>query len=258
MQSSFSNLNPLLIGGGTISTSKRGDLRLRMPIAPHGYVNAQLDDYTKLPRSSFHWTPPVRFHLRARASHPAPYGTLGFGFWNDPFTFSLGQGGAARRLPAAPSTLWFFYGSQPNDLSFSNGVPGSGWKASSMQTPHIPSLLLAPLAAGAIILSKLPGLRAPVLQIARSMAKATEAQITVPLNEWHNYSIDWNPYEVIFKVDDNLLLVAPDPHPGPLGFVAWIDNQYAFASPEKGFGFGVIPTHEPQWLELTDLTIETY
>jgi hypothetical protein len=37
--------------------------------------------------------------------------------------------------------------------------------------------------------------------------------------------------------------------------VVWIDNQYAIASPEKGFRFGVIPTGHQQWLEISDLEI---
>jgi hypothetical protein len=37
--------------------------------------------------------------------------------------------------------------------------------------------------------------------------------------------------------------------------VTWIDNQYAVASPEKGFRFGVIPTSREQWLEISDLEI---
>jgi hypothetical protein len=57
-------------------------------------------------------------------------------------------------------------------------------------------------------------------------------------------------------VDNEILLAAPEPPPGPLGFIAWIDNQYAVASPEGGLRFGLIPTPETQWLEICDLRLE--
>jgi hypothetical protein len=37
--------------------------------------------------------------------------------------------------------------------------------------------------------------------------------------------------------------------------VAWIDNQYAVASPDGGFRFGVLPLAEEQWLEIRDLEV---
>jgi hypothetical protein len=42
----------------------------------------------------------------------------------------------------------------------------------------------------------------------------------------------------------------------PLGLILWIDNQYAVASPRKGFGFGVLAVDSDQWLEITDLEVE--
>ena len=42
----------------------------------------------------------------------------------------------------------------------------------------------------------------------------------------------------------------------PLGFVLWIDNQYAIASQAGQFGFGVRPLTVPQWLEIADLRFE--
>jgi hypothetical protein len=49
---------------------------------------------------------------------------------------------------------------------------------------------------------------------------------------------------------------AVDPPTGPLGFVAWIDNQFAVASPEGGFRFGTLATQEEQWLEIENLSLE--
>jgi hypothetical protein len=220
-----------------------------------GYADAQLDDYHTSPRARFPWSPPVRFSLRARASHPQPSGTLGFGFWNDPFTLSFGQGGAARRLPSSPQTVWFFYGSPPNHFSFTPGIEGHGFKAMAMRSPTVPSIVLAPLAAAGIVLAQIPILRRPVLRTALRRVQSAEVMLQVPLDEWHHYAIQWQQDRVCFEVDGQLMLQAAITVPSPLGFVTWIDNQYAVASPERGFRFGVIPTDHPQWLEVSELEI---
>ena len=248
------HLEPLEIGGGRVETHPAG-WRMSLPPIGEGYADAQLDDYRLFKRGEFAWRPPLRLSLRARAHTTAPSGTLGFGLWNDPFTLSLGQGGAARRLPAAPQAAWFFYGSPPNDISLTPNVPGHGWKASVLRSPPIPSLALLPAAALAAGLSRLPILRSPVMRLARSFIQAQEAILSANLDEWHDYSMQWNSNGVEFSVDGRLVVstdIAPRP---PLGVVIWIDNQYAVASPQGGFGFGVLKTDANQWLEIEDLAI---
>ncbi len=66
---------------------------------------------------------------------------------------------------------------------------------------------------------------------------------------------DWG-YEAQLAHDGQEALVAPDPPPGPLGFVAWIDNQYAIATPRGDFGFGTLDAG-PQWLELAHVRISS-
>ena len=67
----------------------------------------------------------------------SPAGTWGFGFWNDPFTLSLGMGGAARRTPCGPrAAVWFFHASPPNVFGFTTG-PTSGWRAMTIDTPEV-------------------------------------------------------------------------------------------------------------------------
>jgi len=242
-------------GGGSVRESPGGTFRLIIPPTTRGYAVAQVDDYRKLPRRRFPWRPPLRLSLRARALHPHPIGTLGFGFWNDPFTFSLGQSGAARRIPAAPQALWFFYGSPPSDMALVPGVPGHGWKASSLDTPTIPSLLLAPIAAGAVALAQVPCLRHWVMRVALRAINADECLLDLDLREWHLYSITWLPEGASFEVDRETVLNVSTPPSGPLGFVAWIDNQYAVASPDGGFRFGILPTEKEQWLEIADLSL---
>ncbi|MGD8813167.1 MAG: hypothetical protein PVI78_01675 [Anaerolineales bacterium] len=248
-------LEKLEIGGGRVAIGSGAPIRMTIPSLPHGYADAQLDDYRTHSRANLPWSPPVRFSLRARASHPQPLGTLGFGFWNDPFTLSLGQGGAARRLPSAPQTVWFFYGSLPNHFTFTPGIEGHGFKAMALRSPTIPSLVLAPLAAAGLLLAQLPVLRRPVLRTALQKVQSCEAVVDVSLDSWHRYAIHWLQDWVCFEIDGQPVLQAEITIPSPLGFVTWIDNQYAIASPEKGFRFGVIPTDHSQWLEVSDLVI---
>ena len=42
---------------------------------------------------------------------------------------------------------------------------------------------------------------------------------------------------------------------GPLGFVAWVDNQWAVATPRGRFGWGLLASSE-QWLDLGVVQIE--
>ena len=243
-------------GVGNIEHCSENGARMSLPPATSGYNNAQLDDYHALKRGEFWWRAPLRMHLRARASHQAPQGTLGFGFWNDPFTLSLGQRGAGRRIPAPPQTACFFYGSRPNDLSFTPGVPGHGWKAMVLRSPQIPSPLLLPAAGLGVVLSRIPYIRAPIVNTAKASVQAAEALMDVDLRVWHTYEIQWHPSELIFKVDGDVVLSTEVAPCEPLGFVTWMDNQYAVATGENGLRFGVLPVDELQWLEAEGLTIE--
>jgi hypothetical protein len=245
-----------LTGGGRAERDPDGMWRLTIPPAVQGYADAQIDDYQHAPRRAFPWSPPVRLTLRARADRAHPAGTLGFGFWNDPFTLALGQGGAARRLPASPQAVWFFYGSPPNDLAFASGVPGHGWKASALSGPALPSLALLPGAAAAFLLSRIPLLGPAAVRTAKKVIRAAEAVVNVPLDSWHEYALEWHPCEARFVVDGSPVLITEIVPRPPLGFVAWIDNQYATISPRGGIRFGIIPTTGPQTLEIADLAIE--
>ena len=253
----LSNFSPHLINGGTLETTDGGLLRLKIPSNCEKYCDAQIDDYQTLPRKRFAWSPPCRFEIRARASSSNPPGTLGFGFWNDPFTFSMGQGGAAQRFLATPRTLWFFYGSKENDIRLDPELPGSGWKASSIRSPHLPPLLLAPLAAMALGFSYIPFLRSIMMRLARRIVTVDEVLLGVALDHWHTYSLDWDISQAVFSIDGDCVMRVNRPPAGPLGFVAWIDNQYAVASPDKKFHFGVIPTQSSHWLEIELKTLSS-
>jgi len=245
---------PFLAGGGCIDGLASGGLRLTIPAMPAGYADAQVDDTQGLPRARFLWMPPLRLTVRARVDHPGPLGTWGFGFWNDPFAASLGLGGAARRTPCAPRAVWFFHASPPNAFGFTSG-PTCGWRAMSIETPDMPAWLLMPAALGALALAQLPPLRGPILRYALSRVTASEAVLETGTKEVHEYAIEWEHTSATFFVDGFPVLRAPRPPTAPLGFVAWIDNQYALARPEAGLRFGVLATPDAQALEILSAEI---
>ncbi len=239
-----------MINGGSFALSSEKRIKLQLPAHETSYCNAQLDDYHNLPRKQFRWSLSAKMEIEARASHPDPPGTLGFGFWNDPFTLSIGQAGAARRFPALPQALWFFYGSKENDIQLGGDTSGYGWKAQSIRSPSIPSLLLAPMAAMGIPMTIVPQIRRILWKYATRIIHTTEIKLDVPLSRKHLYAIEWKQEGAIFFVDGNEVLNVARPPTCPLGFVLWIDNQFAIASPEKGLRFGIVPTIHGQWLEI--------
>ena len=249
------NLKPLEIGQGQVSLEEQSTLRMTIPAKQEGYADAQLDDYHGRKRKAFPWSHPVSLRLSARASEPQPVGTMGFGFWNDPFSFSLGQGGA-RRFPAAPQALWFFYGSLPNHLPFSHQTPGHGWKAASLRSPKLPAWLLAPAAGIGLSLALLPLIRRWVIPIGLRLFCAHETLLNVRLDQWHEYSIHWWQAGAELAVDGEVVLFVLDPPPSPLGFVAWIDNQFASIHPKQGLRFGTIPTTKSQSLQVRILELK--
>jgi len=84
---------------------------------------------------------------------------------------------------------------------------------------------------------------------------AQEALLNVEMTAWHTYTLDWRYDEAVFWVDDEIVLRAPDPPTRPLGFVAWLDNQYAVATPRGVLRFGTVASG-PQWLEIDTIRIE--
>jgi hypothetical protein len=246
------------MGGGRVQyePEARRAVMAVPPTGPRRYANAQLDDYHerragRRARVRFGTRPPVRMRLRARASPAAPVGTLGFGFWNEPFSVTGAVAGT-------PNVAWFLYAAPPSDMALVPGVPGHGWKAATLNTGRLPGLLVAPAALAAIMLALLPGLGRPIMALARRFVTAHEALLDdVTLDAWHTYELEWRPDEAVFWVDGAERLRSPAPPSGPLGFVTWIDNQYAIASLDGRFGFGVKPVTEPQRLEIEALHLES-
>lgn len=251
-------------GGGAIDI-EQSRLRLLLPSAARGiYSNAQIDDYTGLRASRYPWRPPLRLDVVARASHPAApagsaldpaasepqrylRGTAGFGFWNYPLTRAGG-------MPRLPNAVWFFASSPPSNMALVPGIPGWGWKAQVTHAHRWRSLALAVPTLGSVAWARLSGHEGGAARQVRRFTGAAEAIITADLTAWHTYSLEWRAERAEFWVDGKLALTATAPPRGPLGFVAWIDNQYAVATPRGAFGFGTLSSG-PEWLEIDSLHI---
>jgi hypothetical protein len=126
----------------------------------------------------------------------------------------------------------------------------------SLNSPAVPAAVLLPLALGAVALVQIRGPRRWIMTRALAMAHADQRKLDVSIDEWHEYGLRWAGGAAAFDLDGETILTTHRPASGPLGFVAWIDNQYAVASPEKGLRFGVIPTDREQWLEIEGLHLE--
>jgi hydroxyethylthiazole kinase-like uncharacterized protein yjeF len=180
-------------------------------------------------------------------------GTHGFGLWNDPFSFSLGFG-SGNLLPALPNAAWFFFASPPNYLSFRDDLPANGALAATFRSPPIPTWLASTGLIG-IPLLMIP----PVARLARKIASRVIRQDAAQLNhdptEWHSYRLEWQVDNVSFYLDENIVLSTEISPQGPLGFVLWIDNQYAAWTPEGRMKYGTLPSPSG-WLEVKDLTIQ--
>jgi hypothetical protein len=243
---------PWTIGTGVLACTE-GTLRCVLnPASERQYSDAQITDYHGLPRRRFPRRPPLRLTVRAWASQPIGElkGTAGFGFWNEPFV-PVGRG-----LPRLPRCAWFFFGSPPSNMALARGVPGWGWKAAVLDAARLPALLLAPLAPLGLLLMRVPALYARLWPIAQRAIGASEALLPVDLAEPHTYALDWRADSVIFRVDGEPIHDAPAAPRGPLGFIAWIDNQYAIATPQGRFRFGLLATDAPQWLALDQIAIQ--
>ncbi len=242
---------PLLLGTGTHDYQDSALRCVLDPIQNKQYSNAQITDYHSLPRRSFRWQPPLRMTVRARASHSSQElkGTAGFGFWNEPFV-PIG-----RQLPHLPRAVWFFFGSPPNNMALAQGVPGWGWKAAALDATRLMALLMAPLAPIGFLLMRIPSLYRRLWPFGQRAIGASERLLPVDLDKMHTYELEWLRDTVRFQVDGELVHQTPSAPRGPLGFIAWMDNQYAVVTPQGNFRFGLVAIEHQQWLALDHIEI---
>lgn len=245
---------PYLIGGGRLAATREG-ARLTLPSTSAArYGDAQLDDYASLPRRRYPHRPPLRLTLRARFSHDAASlkGTAGFGLWNNPF-------GAQSRVPALPRALWFFFASPPSNMALAQDVPGLGWKAACIDAGRVSALAWAPLAPFVLMACRWPRLyRAiwPRVQRGLGISESPLPGRAGAMTDWRAYELEWRRDGARWRVDGELALETDRSPRGPLGFVAWIDNQYAVVTPQGNFGFGLLDVPAEQWIEVADVRLD--
>jgi hypothetical protein len=249
----------VFIAGGWFDLTGDG-LRLGFDRATHRqYVDAQIDDYFHLSRWHYPWLPPLRLRVRARVSHPvAPgpgepdtpllAGTAGFGFWNFPLSL---QG----RAQALPEAIWFFYASPPSAMALVPGLPGWGWKAQVVHARRWGALAAVAPTTLAVLGARLTQREQMATRWLQRFSGTREALLTNDPRAWADYDLAWTPAVARFAVNGREVLRVASPPPGPLGFVAWIDNQFALATPRGELRFGLLDTG-PQWLELAAVRIE--
>jgi hypothetical protein len=234
---------------GASATHLPNGYRMTIPAEnDRNYRVAQLDDYAKSARKNLPHRPSLSLELHARASAASIPGTWGFGLWNDPFGMSVGFGGKPWRMPALPNATWFFHASEENYLSFSD-KPGNGFLAQVFRSPVFPLGRLAKVGLA------LPFSREKARSLLSKIVEEDGVRLAVDVTQWHTYRLEWSPRRSAFWVDDALVLeTSLSPRP-PLGFVVWIDNQYAAFTPEGKIGFGVVENTEPAWLEIESLNL---
>lgn len=231
------------VGGGGLIVTDEG-LRLLLPAVRGRYANVQIDDCVGR-RREYPWHPPLRLRLRARLA-PQLWGTAGFGFWNAPLS---------ARGVVLPQALWFLHASQPSDIALATGVGGHGWKAACIDASGREALAWAPLAPLVLLLNRWPRFYKQLWPRVQHALRISEALLPPHASTWHTYEIAWYADGAAWWVDGELVLQTDRAPRGPLGFVAWVDTQWAAATPQGKLGWGLLDTTAPQWIEISDLQI---
>lgn len=244
------------INGGDVRASPAGAgsaWRLLLPPVASGYADAQIDDYGGKRRRNYPWQRGTRLSVEARFApgERAQAGTAGFGFWNAPFGPGTGP------LPALPQAVWFFYGSPRNNLPLAPvGEQGNGWFAGTIDAGSPRALATAPLAPLVLLLNQLPPLRRRLWPAVRSALRISFERLPQQMDGWRLYELDWLAQGCFFRVDGEPVLQTPHSPRGPLGFVAWIDNQYMVATPTGRFHWGTESSAQSRSLTLRGLRLE--
>ncbi|MBC6936849.1 MAG: hypothetical protein DWB42_13565 [Chloroflexi bacterium] len=237
------------IGGGRVLQTS-GHLRLVVPPTPSDvYSDAQISDYNT--RRDFRRLPPARLTVKARGEGGPIRGTAGFGFWNHPFA----PGERGFRLPRA---AWFFFASPPNNMRLALDVPGSGWKCATIHAGRAAFWALLPAAPLGFLLMRVPALYRRLWPVGQRALAVSEYTLDPGLlAENHTYALDWHADGLAFRVDGVTVHQTRHAPAGPLGFIAWIDNQYAVVTPQGRFGWGIVPVEREQALILETIRLET-
>lgn len=241
-----------VVGSSALDATGSTLLFINNSTSTRRYTNAQIDDYQGLPRREFPWRSPLKMTVRARFSHEEGNlsGTAGFGFWNDPFMMT------GRRLPTLPKVVWFFYASPPSDMKLDLDTAGHGWRAATLDAMRLAFYGLAPTAPLAVPLMNIRAIYRILWPVGQRAIGVSEAALGVSMTQWHTYDIEWGTKRVRFSVDGDLCLESRSSPKGPLGFVMWLDNQYAVVKPWGRFGYGLLDAPGRQSMEVDTLSIE--
>jgi hypothetical protein len=221
------------------------------------YSDAQVDDYHE--DRILHWRPPVQMRVRARFSRPqnALAGTAGFGFWNEPFGMTeIGPKRESVFRFRLPQALWFFFASPPSNMDLALDVPGYGWKAATIDASGIWVKLLLPFAPLGMLACRWHWAYRRLWPLAQRILKIDEAMVVTKMEEWHEYTLIWEKRRVRFSVDSEEICCTRFAPRGPLGFVAWVDNQYMVVTPQGLIRNGLLAMGE-QWMEIADLEVRS-
>ncbi|HUN22349.1 MAG TPA: hypothetical protein PK299_04360 [Anaerolineales bacterium] len=237
-------------GGGSV-TPMTGGWRLAIPATTRlAYADAQLQDYTHLARLNCSCQASERpsMRIQARFSHlPAEMGgTFGFGWWNNPISLTGGS------VLAMPHTAWWFGASRPNDLRFTANASGADWGAGTLAGARLPSVFMLAGAASAVLLTRIPVLRRFIVSTAQRLLKASQCPTPAHFDprEWHEYTCEWQATQVKFWLDGELFFETGVSPTQALGWVAWVDNQYAVLSPQGALQFGLVACAYTRWMEI--------
>lgn len=209
------------------------------------YTNAMLTSYNS--RTDFDIDAPTCLELTAHMEGLIQ-GTAGFGFWNHPY-------GAGIHLPRA---VWFFFSSSHSNMPLAIDVPGSGFKAAVFDAQRGLFYALLPFAPAGVMLMRIPKIYKMLWPIGQRAIGVDECALdTSLLAAPRRYKIDWGKERVEFMIDGAVVFTTRRVPQGKLGFVAWIDNQYAVVTPQGKFKFGVVGTQGFQRLIVEDISITT-
>jgi hypothetical protein len=115
---------------------------------------------------------------------------------------------------------------------------------------------LLPFAPLGFLMMRVPLLYRNLWPVAQRVIKVSEYSLNhLDMTQPHHYQLDWLQDKAIFTVDGEVIHTTPYSPSGKLGFVAWIDNQYAVVTPQGNFGWGLLENDQAQWLEIRDLSI---
>jgi hypothetical protein len=92
--------------------------------------------------------------------------------------------------------------------------------------------------------------------MANRLIRGDAARLAFDPTGWHDYVLEWRASSVTFLVDGATVFETGNSPRGPLGFVFWIDNQFAAFTPQGNLKWGTLASEMPASLQTKNLQIE--